>query len=46
MPARLSATVIRRQPEVCREAVNSAVTSAASARRRARVGLFTRLVQA
>jgi hypothetical protein len=46
IPARLSAAVIRRQPEVCRESSNSAVIAPASIRRRAWVGVSTRLVQA
>ncbi|MGZ4617695.1 MAG: hypothetical protein ACXV5Q_04670 [Frankiaceae bacterium] len=46
MPLRLSAAVIRRQPEVCRESANSALIAALGCRRRARVGVSTRLVQA
>ena len=45
-PLRLSAAVIRRHPEVCREAANSSVIAAASARRRAWVGVSTRWAQA
>jgi hypothetical protein len=46
MPLRLSAAVIRRQPEVCRESANSALIAATSSRRRAWVGVSTRLAQA
>jgi hypothetical protein len=46
MPRRLSAAAMRRQPEVCRELLNSLVTSAASARRRDWVGVSARWVQA
>jgi hypothetical protein len=42
VPRRLSAAAIRRQPDVCREFLNSLATSTASARRRAWVGVSAR----